>query len=162
MRRCLPLVALAVALAAAACSSGESAPVHEAGGTEAELRGAVDQYAGAFLDGDYADAYHLHTSEWQRRCPIGDWLELMRVQKQTLSDQIVGAGGEMSTARFVITAAEHDGSQGVHQGYVEINGKSYPFGDQDRPGGMYWVWQEGSWQATDDRERPCETGAATP
>ena len=162
MRRRLLLVAFAVALLAAACSSGESAPIDEAGGTEAELRSAVAQYTDAFLDGDYEDAYSFHTFEWRSRCPTGDWRKLMKAQRQTLSDQIVGIGGKMSDASFVITAVEHDGSQGVHQGYVEINGKDYPFGDQDRPGGMYWVWQDDRWQVTDDHERPCEVESEAP
>jgi hypothetical protein len=162
MRWCIPLVALVVALLAAACGSGESAPLDEAGGTEAELRDAATRYAGAFLKGDYEDAYYRHTSEWQSRCPIEDWMELMRVQKQALSDQIVGISGDMSTARFIVTAAEVDGAKGVHQGHLEVSGEAYPFGDQDRPAGMYWIWRDGRWQATDDSERPCEIPPATP
>jgi hypothetical protein len=82
MRWCILLAALVVALAAGACSSGESAPVDEAGGTEAELRDAVALYADAFLRGNYEDAYYLHTSEWQSRCPLEDWVELMIVQNR--------------------------------------------------------------------------------
>jgi len=55
-------------------------------------------------------------------------------------------------------AAEVDGSRGVHQGYLEVSGKAYPFGDQDR---MYWVWQDARWQATDDIAKPCEVGPAS-
>ena len=162
MRSFALLVALAVALSAVACTSGESAPIDEAGGTEAELRDAVAGYADAFLKGDYEDAYYRHTPEWQSRCPIGDWIEMMELQKQSLSDQVATAGGDMSTARFVVTAAEVDGSQGVHQGHLEVSGSAYPFGDQDRPGGMYWVWRDGRWQATDDSKKPCEIAPATP
>ena len=155
MRWCILLAALVVALAAGACSSGESAPVDEAGGTEAELRDAVARYVDAFLKGDFEGAYYLHTSEWQSRCPVDDWMEFMARQKQGLSDQVVTAGGDMSTARFVVTAVEVDGPRGVHQGHVEASGESYPFGDQHRPGGTYWIWRDGRWQATDDRGNAC-------
>jgi hypothetical protein len=148
-------IALLVALLAA-CSSGESAPIDEAGGTRAELRDAVTRYGDAFIKGDYEDAYYLHTSEWQSRCPIEAWMELMRVQKQDLSDHVLGDGGDMSTARFVVTAAEVNGPKGVHQGHVEVSGKAYQFGDQDQPSGMYWIWRDGRWQATDAREKPCQ------
>jgi hypothetical protein len=156
MRWGILLVALVGALSAAACSSGEDAPIDEAGGTEAELREAVAQYGDAFIKGNYEDAYYIHTSEWQSRCPIEDWLEMMRVEKQGVSDQVVSAGDDMSTARFVVTAVEADGSKGVHQGHVEVGGKAYRFGDQDRVFGMYWTWRDGRWQATDDRKKPCE------
>ncbi len=162
MKRCILLAALVVALSAGACSSGESVPLGEAGGTEAKLRDAATRYADAFLRGNYEDAYYLHASEWQSRCPLEDWMELMRVQKQALSDQAVTAGGDMTTAGFIVTAAEVDGSRGVHQGYVEVSGESYPFGDQDQPAGMYWVWRDGRWQATDDRERPCREEPSSP
>lgn len=161
MRWGILLVALVVALLAA-CSSGESAPIDEAGGTEAELRDAVTQYGNAFIEGNYEDAYYLHTSDWQSRCPIEDWMEMMRTQKQALSDQVVGDGGDMSTARFIVSAAVVDGSKGVHQGYVEVGGETYRFGDQDRPGGMYWIWQDDRWQATDDSDKGCEIGPASP
>jgi hypothetical protein len=162
MKWSIPLVALVVALLATACGSGESALIDEGGGTEAELRDAVTRYANAFIEGSYDDAYYLHTSEWQSRCPIEDWREMMRVQKETISDQVVGGGGDMSTARFIITAAEVDGSKGVHQGHVEVAGETYRFGDQDQPGGMYWIWRDGRWQATDDSEKPCEIEPASP
>jgi hypothetical protein len=155
MKRCILLAALVVALAAGACSNGESAPVDEAGGTEAELRDVVARYADAFLKGDYEEAYYLHTSEWQGRCPIEDWMEFIALQKQGLSDQVVTAGGDMSTARLVVTAVEVDGARGVHQGHVEASGQSYPFGDQDQPAGMYWIWRDNRWQATDDWGQPC-------
>ena len=138
MRWGILLAALVVALPAAACSSWESAPIDEAGGTEAEPREAVNRYGDAFIKGDYKDAYYLHTSEWQSRCPIEDWMELMRIRKQALCAQVVGDGGDMSTARFIISAAEVDRSRGVHQGHVEVSEEAYRFGDQDRPGGMYW------------------------
>jgi hypothetical protein len=164
MRWAIPLIALVVALLATACSSGESAPIDEGGGTETELRDAVARYGDAFIESNYEDAYYLHTPEWQSRCPIEDWMEMMRIQKQALSDQVAGLGGDMSTARFVVTAAEFDGSKGVHQGHVEVSGEAYSFGNQDRPGGMYWIWRDGRWQATDDREKPCdiETEPASP
>jgi len=162
MRWCILLGALVVALSAGACSNGESAPVDEAGGTESELRDVVTLYADAFLRGNYEDAYYLHASEWQSRCPLEDWVELMTVQKQALSDQVVTAGDDLGTARFIVTAAEVDGARGVHQGHVEVGGESYPFGDQDRPAGMYWVWRDGAWQATDDRENPCQEEPSSP
>jgi hypothetical protein len=155
MRSCILLVALVVALSAGACSNGESAPVDEAGGTEAELRDVVTRYADAFLNGDYKDAYYLHTSEWQSRCPLGDWIQFMTSQWQGLSDQIVTAGGDMSAARFVVTVVEVEGTRGVHQGYVEAAGQTFEFGDQGHPNGLYWVWRDGRWQATDDWARPC-------
>ena len=155
MKRCILLGALVVALSAGACSSEESAPIDETGGTEAELKDAVALYADAFLRGNYEEAYYLHTSEWQSRCPLRDWVEFVARQNQGLSDQVVTTGGDMSTARFVVTAVEVDGARGVHQGHVEVGGESYPFGDQDQPAGMYWVWRDGAWQATDDREKPC-------
>ena len=162
MRRRIPLVALVVALLATACSNGESAPIDEGGGTEAELRDAVTRYGDAFIGDDYEDAYYFHTSEWQSRCPIEDWMEMMRIQKQALSDQVAGLDGDMNTARFVLTAAEVDGSKGVHQGHVEVDGEAHRFGDQDRPGGMYWIWRDGRWQATDDSEKPCDIEPASP
>jgi hypothetical protein len=116
----------------------------------------VARYGDAFLEGRYEDAYYLHNSEWQSRCPVQNWLEMMKANKQALTDQVVTAGGDMGTARFVVRAVETDGSRGVHQGYVEVSGETYPFGDQAQPAGMYWVWQGGSWQATDDRKDPCQ------
>jgi hypothetical protein len=149
------LVPLVVALAAAACSDEESAPNSEIGGTVAQLRETVIRYGDAFIGGRYEDAYHLHTSEWQSRCPVRDWMEMMKVKKQDLTDQVVTKGGDMSTAKFVVTAVEVDGSRSVHQGHIEVSGEAYRFGDQDLPAGGYWIWRDGRWQATDDRTKPC-------
>jgi hypothetical protein len=155
MRACVLVALLLVALSACACSNGESAPPDEEGGTESELRNVVVVYADAILEADYERAYVLHTAEWQDRCPVGDWLEFVALQRQGLSDQIVTAGGDMNAAAFVITAVEVDGARGVHQGYVEAAGQRFELGDQDHPGGIYWAWRDGRWQATDDRAQPC-------
>ena len=162
MRWGILLVALVVALSAAACGGGETAPNHEVGGTEAELRQTAIRFGDAFIGGRYEDAYYLHTSEWQSRCSVQDWIEMMKVKKQALSDQVVSEGGDMSTARVIITAVEVDGFRGVHEGHVEVSGKAYLFGDQDQSGGTYWIWRDGRWQATDDRKEPCSIPSASP
>jgi hypothetical protein len=149
------MAGLVVTLCAGACTSGESATIDEAGGTEAELRDAVAQYADAFLRGNYEDAYYLHALEWQNHCPLPNWIRFLLLQRRGLSDQVVTAGGDMSTARFVVTAVEVDGVRGVHQGHVEAGGQTYELGDQGRPSGTYWVWRDGRWQATDDWAQPC-------
>ena len=126
-------------------------PSDDVSDREGDLRGAATQAMQDFIDGNNAKYYASTTSDFQKKCPLEDFIGIL----------VLGRGflGDISDAEAVIDDVRFEDSRGFTDGHLELDGTKLDLnGDEEDEYPEYWVLEDGRWKWTSDDPAPCDIG----